>query len=71
MINQQPRTYDRLLVNVREAAAMLSISPRKLWDLTKRGDVSSVRIDRRVLYYVDDLRKSITKWKGGSTDDVA
>jgi len=40
---------ERLLVN-REAAAMLSVSERTLWELTKRGVIECVRVGRSVRY---------------------
>jgi len=53
-----------LLLNTRETAATLSISPRKLWSLTNRNDIPHVRIGRRVLYDPRDLRLWIDKQKG-------
>jgi excisionase family DNA binding protein len=44
-----------LLVNRQEAAALLSISERKLWELTNRGVTPCVRIGRAVRYRVADL----------------
>ncbi len=38
-----------------EAAKALAISERKLWDLTKRGEIPCVRIDRCVRYDQRDL----------------
>lgn len=45
-----------LLVNTVDAAAMLAISPRKLWELTNCGAIPCVRIGRSVRYSPDDLR---------------
>ena len=54
---------DKLLMNPREAAEMLSISRSKLYELLAAGTLSSVRIDgcRRIAVdvlraYVDELR---------------
>lgn len=44
-----------ILVDAKRAAAMLSISPRKLWELTNCGAIERVRIDRAVRYRVADL----------------
>jgi hypothetical protein len=55
----------RLLLNAREAAHSLAISPRKLWELTKLGRITCVRVDRSVRYYVDDLRKFIEQQREG------
>lgn len=41
---------EALLVRPREAAAMLAISPRKLWELTNLREVPSVRIGRCLRY---------------------
>ncbi|MCO6454708.1 MAG: helix-turn-helix domain-containing protein [Pirellulaceae bacterium] len=45
----------RLLVDVRAAARMLSISPRKIWSITASGELPCVRIGRAVRYAVADL----------------
>lgn len=56
----------RLLLAAREAAAALSVCEKTLWSITQpRGDLPCVRIGRRVLYSVDDLRTWIAKKKGG------
>ncbi len=44
-----------LLVDTREASRLLAISPRTLWQLTKREAIPSVRIGRSVRYRVADL----------------
>ncbi len=38
-----------------EAARLLSISPRKLWELTKAGSIPSYKVGPRTLYRVADL----------------
>jgi len=51
-------TQDRtspLLLRPREAAAMLAISDRQLWDLEKRGAIPSRRIGRSVRFSRDEL----------------
>lgn len=40
----------RLLLTARDAAAALSISERKLWELTNCGVIKVVRIGRSVRY---------------------
>jgi excisionase family DNA binding protein len=35
---------------------LLSISPRKLWELTNRGVIPSIRIGRSLRYRHEDLR---------------
>jgi predicted DNA-binding transcriptional regulator AlpA len=44
-----------ILVDSREAARRLAISPRKLWQLTKDRAVPSVKIGKCVRYRVVDL----------------
>ena len=44
------------LLKTPEAAALLAISPRKLWSLPVSGAVPPIRIGRSVRYPLDDLR---------------
>lgn len=46
-----------ILVNSREAAKMLGISERKLFDLTKRGEIPSVKTGKSVRYRPESLRQ--------------
>jgi len=56
----------RLLLSSQEAAAALSICQKTLWSITRpRGDLPCVRIGRRVLYAVDELRRWIDAQKKG------
>lgn len=57
-----------LLVPPREAARLLSISPRKLWDLTTAAEIPCVRIGRSVRYSVSELQLWIER--KGSQDDA-
>lgn len=52
------------LLTVREAAETLSISPRKLWELTAGGKLRAVRIGRAVRYAHDDLVAFISECRG-------
>lgn len=54
-IDASPAPPVQLLLTPPEAARALSISPRKLWSLTKAGAIRAVRIDRSVRYSVVDL----------------
>ena len=54
-----------LLLRVPEAAKVLAISPRKLWELTNCGDIPCVRIGRAVRYDPRDLRDWIAHRRGG------
>ena len=53
----------QLLLRAAEAARALAISPRKLWELTKRGEIPRVRFGRMVRYDIEDLRKWILAQK--------
>jgi hypothetical protein len=45
------------LLNERQAAAFLGVSPRTLWGLANRGEVPFIRISRTVKRYaMDDLK---------------
>jgi hypothetical protein len=46
-----------LLLQAKDAAAFLSISPRTLWEFSHNGGIPTVRIGRRVLYNVESLRR--------------
>jgi len=52
-----------ILYTVAEAAKLLRISERTLWELTKNGLISCVRIGRRVLYDLNDLREFVNSHK--------
>ncbi|HIQ20249.1 MAG TPA: DNA-binding protein [Planctomycetes bacterium] len=53
------------MISITEAAQMLGISPRHLWSLTSpRGPIPCVRLGRRVLYSVHDLRNFLRSAKG-------
>ena len=46
---------ERMLLRAKEAAERLSISQRKLWELTARGEIAVIRFDRNVRYAIEDL----------------
>jgi len=52
-----------ILYTVAEAAKLLRISERTLWELTKNGLISCVRIGRRVYYELNDLRDFVNSHK--------
>jgi excisionase family DNA binding protein len=54
----------KLLLRPREAAAALAISPRKLWSLTKSGEIQAVRVGRAVRYQIEELRAWISRRSG-------
>jgi excisionase family DNA binding protein len=55
----------QLLLTLPEAAKALSISQRKLWELTDRGIIAVVRIGRSVRYDVRDLAAFVDAAKQG------
>jgi len=54
-----------LLLNRREAAKALAISERKLWDLTARGDLPQIRIDKCVRYELTAIQSFIERQRQG------
>lgn len=57
---EKPET-PRLLLTSREAAVALSISERKLWELTNCGVIKVVRIGRSVRYSCSALEEFIAE----------
>lgn len=53
----KPSKLQPILLRPREAAQVLAISPRKLWELTDIGEIRCIRIGRSVRYSVEDLRQ--------------
>ena len=66
-------TSNTLLVDAREAARMLAVSPRKLWAMTfeETPGLPYVRCGRLVRYAPDDLRRWIDAQRKGGDDDNA
>jgi hypothetical protein len=58
---QERQEKTALLVDAREAARLLAVSPRKLWAMTfeESPGLPYVRCGRLVRYAVDDLREWI------------
>lgn len=55
-----------LLVGRDEACRLLGIGRRKLWELTNRGVIPHIRVDRAVRYSPDSLRRWVAaQEKGG------
>ena len=50
-----PELTKPLLITEPEAAQMLAISPRKLWSLRDKGEITYIRSGRSVRYDVSDL----------------
>lgn len=59
MNNIDCETIPCLLLTPKEAAKSLSICERTLYDLTRRGELKSVKIGRSVRYSVDELKNWI------------
>ena len=61
-----------LLVDTREAARMLSVSPRKLWAMTfeEQPGLPYIRCGRLVRYSVADLQLWIESQRNGGHDDA-
>jgi excisionase family DNA binding protein len=55
-----------LAVDAKEAARLLGISPRKLWELTNRGLVPCVRFGRSLRYPMELLREFVREQSTGS-----
>lgn len=51
-----PEYYTR-----KEVAEILSVSTRTVDEMTKRGDITSKKIGRHVLYVKDELHKAISE----------
>jgi hypothetical protein len=64
---QDQGTKAALLVDARDAARMLAVSPRKLWAMTfeEVPGIPHVRCGRLVRYCPDDLRRWIETRKTG------
>lgn len=60
---------ESLLLTSREAAKMLAISKRTLWDLTDRGEIPRVKIGWAVRYSRGDLEEFVRKMKQTGTKE--
>lgn len=68
-LNSEARTngvhVEPLLLRPKEAAAFLAISMRKLWELTNRGEVPSLRVGRSLRYSRPALRAWVDRQQRG------
>ncbi len=56
---------NRFLLKPKEAAALLGISERTLFELRRKKQVNAVQLSRRCLRYdISDLREFINRCKG-------
>jgi len=46
----------KLLLTARETAKALSISERKLWNLTNENEIPAIRFGRSVRYAIEDIQ---------------
>ena len=60
-------TNNVLLISAKNAARALSISERLLWTKTNTGEISCIRIGKRVLYSPKDLENWIQQQKNNRT----
>jgi len=67
---QEQGTKTTLLVDAREAARMLAVSPRKLWAMTfeEAPGLPHIRCGRLLRYSPDDLRRWIEARRKGGDD---
>jgi len=65
MRTSTPIKSEPLLVNEREAAQLLGVSPRTVWSLNASGELRSVRIGRCKRYDLADLLAYIARKKEG------
>jgi excisionase family DNA binding protein len=66
---QFPIVLTPLVVDEHQAAQMLGISTRTLWDYRKSGEIPVIRLGRLVRFAVDDLRKFIESKRVGMVSD--
>ncbi|QVL31729.1 helix-turn-helix domain-containing protein [Telmatocola sphagniphila] len=52
-----------MLVDAREAARLLGIGARKLWEITNTRELPAVRIGRAIRYDMADIRAFIERAK--------
>ncbi|MBS7270505.1 MAG: helix-turn-helix domain-containing protein [Candidatus Freyarchaeota archaeon] len=57
---------ERILVNVREAAYLLSVSPRHTMNLVKDGVIHPVRLGRRLLFDPQHLKEVAAQFQDRS-----
>ena len=60
-ITAEPTAGPKLLVNSREAAAMLGLSDRGFRELAYQGQVPSFKVGRRRLFKVTDLERWVAQ----------
>lgn len=56
-----PAPIERLTASVAEAAEMLGVSERTVYNLTKSGRLPHKKIGTRILYSIDGLRRFVNE----------
>ncbi len=57
--NRTEQTFEPMLLTPRQAARVLNVSERTLWQRTKDGMIPAIKIGHLVRYSPDDLRNWI------------
>ena len=58
---QETQKIERLTVNAQEAAVMLGVSARTVFQLTKAGKLPHKRIGNRIVYPIEALRRFVNE----------
>ncbi len=61
MTSQNAQTTPALALRPRDAAQALGVSPRKLWQMTKDGEIPSLKVGRTVLYPTAELQAWLSR----------
>ena len=62
-------SFEPLVIDVTTAAKLLNVCPRTVRNLTKRGELPSVRIAGRVLYRPEDLKEFVRQQTQRGSND--
>ena len=68
MSKPETSNVPKLLVSAREAARMLGVSVRTLYDLLARGELPSVRVNGRRLFRLKSLEDWVAQREQASTE---
>jgi excisionase family DNA binding protein len=69
-ITKMEQSKQPLLLKINEAAKLLTISSRTVWELTRRGKLRCIRIHRLVRYDTQDLLAYIEEQKKNYTYEI-
>ena len=59
--NTEPARVERLTVNTAEAAEMLGVSARTVFQMTKAGKLPHKRLGTRVVYSIEALKRFVNE----------